>query len=293
VLDIAAHLIFNFTLPVNLSDPTTQLGCFPIFKPDLPAFQQIVAELAALRTNLASGQFGGHNIVTSGLPLGIHPGLADPAAEASVALQMKTFLQAHLTPQRLAGMAVAALPSGASRPWIFLSMLELPNGDFAPLHGPTLDGQQFSQLLNAASVNPRVVPAPHTNNRNPITCVNAALFQNAGPPVGDRHGSSTSDLFSAQPASAVATAQDVLNLVADPSRSHFFNTDCVSCHTETTASKSLNAPVDLSAINPAVLPTGVWVVRNFGWSDEPRAVVTRRTAAETADVVNFINASLH
>jgi len=197
-------------------------------------------------------------------------------------------------------MAIAALPANASRPWIFLSMQgvppgalpQLPNGGLIPVRGPTLDGQQFAEMLNAAGSTPRVVPMPAANNRNPITCVNAANLPNPGPPVAQRSGSTTADLFAAQPSPAPATALDVLNLIADPSRSHFFNTDCVSCHTETTLARTLKAAIDLSAIDPAVLPSGPWVVRNFGWSDEPRAVVTRRAAAETGDVVKFINMNL-
>lgn len=53
---------------------------------------------------------------------------------------------------------------------------------------------------------------------------------------------------------------------------------------------------DISGIDPAALPNGQWDVRNFGWSPGPRgsvqATITRRTAAETAAVVTFINSEL-
>jgi glutamine---fructose-6-phosphate transaminase (isomerizing) len=57
-----------------------------------------------------------------------------------------------------------------------------------------------------------------------------------------------------------------LDLIADPSRSHFFNTDCVSCHTETRRAMELLKVKDILGINSAVLPNGSWNVRNFGWS---------------------------
>jgi hypothetical protein len=53
---------------------------------------------------------------------------------------------------------------------------------------------------------------------------------------------------------------------------------------------------NIPGIDPAALPNGSWGVRNFGWAPAGRgpiqATVTRRTAAETAAVVSFINAEL-
>jgi hypothetical protein len=52
---------------------------------------------------------------------------------------------------------------------------------------------------------------------------------------------------------------------------------------------------DISGIDRAALPNGQWNVRNFGWSPSvkgPQATVTRRTANETAAVVNFINSAV-
>src|SRR5258707_3840606 len=99
-------------------------------------------------------------------------------------------------------MAIAGLPAGAHAPWIFLSMVEvpagldpaLPNGGFVPVHGPTLDGQQFAQMLEPVGTAPRVVPAPNTNNLNPITCKNAAVSA-ASLPIPKPSGVSTTELF--------------------------------------------------------------------------------------------------
>lgn len=298
-LDVAAHLIFDFRAG---ADSPAQAGCFPRPIPDLAAVQTMAAELAELRTKLSAGEFGGVKVMTSGAPLGVHPGLANRATAAAVRQEMKAFLERHLSAQRLASMAITAPPDGARSPWIFLSMLSvpqgtvpaLPNGGFVPVHGPTLDGQQFAQMLLPLGSNPRVAPAPHPNNLNAITCKHAALSATALP-VAERRGSATADLFLDDPP-APDQIKATLDRIADPTRSHFFNTDCVSCHTETTRAMNLLGLTDVDGIDRNVLPNGDWNVRNFGWSppiEGPiRATVSRRTAAETAAVVAFINSQM-
>jgi hypothetical protein len=300
VHDIAGHLIFDFV--AKTTDPPAQAGCFPRPVPDLDAFKGIVADLAALRTKLSDGELGTNKVTTSGVPLGIHPGLADATTANNVRQEMKSFLERHISGQRLDAMAIAGLPAGAHAPWIFLSMLEvpagvvqaLPNGGFVPVHGPTLDGQQFAELLEPAGKNPRVVPTPQTNNLNPITCKNAAVSP-VSLPIAQRTGVSTSDLFVIPPPAADKTKQ-ILDVIADPTKSHFFNTDCISCHTETRRTMELLNIKDIPGIDSGALPNGSWDVRNFGWSPAAKgsvqATVTRRTAAETTAVVTFINSEL-
>jgi len=293
VHDIAGHLIFNFMLP-KVNDPA-QTDCLQRPMPDLDAFNAIVADLAAIRTKLSDGQLGTNKVTTSGVPLGVHPGLADATTAINLRLEIKSFLERHISGQRLDAMAIAGLPAGSHAPWIFLSMLSaLPNGGFVPVPGPTLDGQQFAQMLQPDTKVPRVVPEPHTNNLNPITCKNAAASVTSLP-VAKRSGAATADVF-VTPLPPVDKAKGVLDLIADPAKSHFFNTDCVSCHTETQRGMELLNIKDIPGIDPAALPNGPWDVRNFGWSPAPKgaiqATVTRRTAAETAAVVSFINSEL-
>jgi hypothetical protein len=294
--DIAAHLIFDFTLLPQLSP-----GCLPRQIPDLTTFNAIVADLATLRTKLANGQLGANKVITAGVPLGVHPGLVDPATAVDMRNEIITFLERHISGQHLNAMAVAGLPAGAPEPWIFLSMLNvppgftpaLPNGGFVPVNGPTLDGKQFAQMLQAAGAVPRVVPTPHTNNLNPITCSNAAV-SGTGLPIAQRKGVATADLFITPPPPGDKT-KEILDVIADPAKSHFFNTDCVSCHTETLRAKALLNVSEIPGIDPAALPSNSWDVRNFGWSpaERPvRAIVTRRAAAETAAVVAFVNSEL-
>jgi hypothetical protein len=298
--DIAVHLIFDFTL-AKPSGPA-QPGCAPRPLPDVQAFNAIVTDLVAPRTKLSSGQLGAHKVTTSGVPLGVHPGLADPTTEGNLRQEIQSFLEKHISPQRLDAMAITGLPAGAPAPWIFLSFVKvppgldpsLPNGGFDPVQSPTLDGQQFALMLEPAGQIPRVVPEPHTNNLNPITCKNAAV-PTAIPPVAERSGVATAELFVNPPPPPDRTKQ-VLDVIADPSKSHFFNTDCASWHTETRRAMELLNVKDIPGIDPAALPNGSWDVRNFGWSPAPKgsvqATVTRRTAAETATVVTFINSEL-
>ena len=300
VEDIAGHLIFNFTL-AKLDDPA-QTGCLQRPQPDLDTFREIVADVAALRTKLSDGQLGAHKVTTAGVPLGVHPGLADPTTASNVRQAMKSLIEKYISAQRLQAMAIAGLPAGAAKPWIFLSIQEvpagvdpaLPNGGFDPVHGPTLDGKQFAQLLQGAGTTPRVVPVPSTNNLNPITCKNAALSPTSLP-IEQRNGVATFTLFPTPPPSADQSKQ-ILDTIADPTKSFFFNTDCVSCHTETRLTMDLLNVTAIPGIDTAALPGGKWDVRNFGWGNAGKPTlqptVTRRTANETAAVVTFINSQL-
>ena len=293
ILDVAGHLIFDFIiLP---PDPPASTDCFPRFQADMNAFGAVVADVVALRTKLNNGQIGGRAISTVGVPLGIHPGLSDSGTANSVRNEMLSFLERHISAQRLGSMAIAGLPANAPAPWIFLSILGDRAGHFGPAHGPTLDGaQQFAQMLNPVGTNPRVVPEPHTNNLNPITCKNAAVSA-ASLPISARSGVATFSLFATPPPSPDQSKQ-ILDTIADPTKSFFFNTDCISCHTETRRAMDLLKLTEIQGINTAALPNGQWDVRNFGWGDAGKAgmqaTVTRRTANETAAVVTFINSEL-
>lgn len=285
--DIAVHLIFDFRT-TTLSGPA-QTGCLPEPNPDLAAFSAIVGDLVDMRTRLASGQLG-NKVVTAGRPLGVHPALADATTELNFRNEIVAFLERHISGDRLNAMAIAGVPAGAPAPWIFLSMAKAPSGSFVPVPSPTLDGGQFAQMLLPLGTVQRVVPVPHTNNLNPITCLNAAAP--AGLPIVKRTGVATADLFTSPPPSS-DKAKQTLDIIADPSKSHFFNTDCASCHTETRRAMELMQGATFPGIDPAALPHGLWDVRNFGWSpDDNQATVTRRTATETAAVVSFVNTQL-
>ncbi|MGA2419770.1 MAG: hypothetical protein ABSG69_06765 [Candidatus Acidiferrum sp.] len=298
VHDIAGHLIFNF-IQEQLDAPA-QSGCLPRPQPDLDTFRKVIADLATLRDKLRDGQLGVNRINTAGVPLGVHPGLTDPATAEKFRQEIISFLEKYVSARRLGSMAIAGLPAGKLEPWIFLAMTfvppgaapALPDGGFVPVHGPTLDGHQFAQLLEPANKNPRVRPPPQTNNLNPITCQNAALSP-ASLPAAKRNGVATAAIFDDNPATPPEKITSILDVVADPDKSHFFNTDCISCHTETRRAIELLKQKDFPDIDPAALPNSTWDVRNFGWSPNllgpAHATVTRRTAAETTAVLTYIN----
>jgi len=191
------------------------------------------------------------------------------------------------------------LPTPSIAPWIFVAMAHvprgfpaLPAGGFIPVPSPALDGLQFAQMLQPGGPGGfQVIPQPKTNNGNPITCRSNAVP--GGLPVAERAGIATADLFTT-PAPSEAQARLVIERIADPATTHFFNTDCVSCHTDTRRAMQLLHVSDVPGVDKGVLPTGDYNVRNFGWSEESasKSTATRRVAAETAAVVAFINAEV-
>jgi hypothetical protein len=280
--DITAHLVFDFV--VNQAPPA---NC-PLFgAPDIASFKAVVLDAANLRDQLASGAFAGTKISTVGAPLGVHPGLANSQTAPLVKAAMAALLERHISADRLQTMALMGTPANQVQPWIFLSILRAGQ-TYVPVHGPTLDGTQFAMMFTGSGAS----PAPHTNNLAPISCASAAFPP--VPPIASRQGSSTSDVVPG--VSSLATASQTFDLIADPTRSHFFNTDCVSCHTETQRAMAMNIPLNAPGLSPDVIPSTEYVVRNFGWSpavDGPvHPVATRRTANETAAVVAWINANL-
>ncbi|MEM8950394.1 MAG: hypothetical protein AAGA21_11265 [Pseudomonadota bacterium] len=302
VHDVAAHLIYNYiTNAERVAEcPARRLT------PDLEHFGRIVDDVAAIKVKLAAGDVGDAAIDTNGL-LGIHPA-ADPtkasaATRAAFRDELKGFLETHLDPSKLGAMAIMGLPKDFPEPWIFLAMAPNPAGEgFAPLPSPAIaqDKPRFAQMLDvragfgAESVSPKV----RANNLKPITCKfevdpnNQLGLKSPENP----NGVSTADLF---PDGSAEDMREVVSVIADPEKAHFFNTDCVSCHTETRRemdilrTDQIDAPVD-----PDVLPTELWNVRNFGWFPSfldrgvLKATATRRTATESEEVVEAVNAML-
>lgn len=288
VHDTAGHLIFSFGLQ---PDPPLD-GCapFPRFKPDDEAFKAVIRGVATLRDQLAVGEFGNVKVSTAG-DLNVHPGLVGPSAKP-FRDALKSLLEKHLARGQLNTMAVMAI--APPEPWIFVSMLRVPGAGLITVPGPTLDGTHVAQMF-AILDGKHVVPQPVTNNLNPITCRHAAL-QNPPLPVADRKGVSTSEFMDGNvPESRVL---EIVNVIADPKTSHFFNTDCISCHTETAQPIDRIKTFAVPGINKAVLPKETWNVRNFGWfpsflkGGPAVPTITRRAAAETADVVAFTNSQL-
>jgi len=328
VHDIAVHLVFEFNS--GIYKLPAQRGCRPQPQPDLALSNKLMRELVELRAKLGED-------VTYGKPLGVHPGLNNSTTARTVRQAMKRLLERHLSDQHLGFMTIAAIqgdPPGqedVTKRWIFMGTAnvavhpEVPNPNsrrsgFVALPAAALDGQQYAQMFseNNALQN-RVVPTPYANNGFDgstipfaITCHNASN-RVAGPPIDRRIGSATSDILNKRRLIALPPPNEddpqneavrkLLDTVANPDRSHVFNTDCVSCHTETTIFQDrFNDPIP--GIDPSALPgDNRYNMRAFGWAPQRfendgqiteivRPTVTRRTAHETAKVVDFVNRML-
>lgn len=305
VHDVAAHIIYSYIADAEKIDDCALRR----FEPDQARFRQIVDDAVEIKSKLAAGEIGGEAIMTDG-PLGIHPA-ADPDRASMVTRTafrdaLQAFLETHLDPSKINAMAIMGLPGGRDpEPWIFLAMARGQTGQVSPIPSPAIPQEgkiRFAQMLDArprAPGNPTVSPAVRANNLTPITCafeVPVDPRQPGGPkPPANPIGVSTAELF---PDGDAARMREIVDVIADPTKAHFFNTDCVSCHTETRREMDILGTNEVDApVDPAVLPTELWNVRNFGWfppfpSGTPLATVTRRTATESEEVVEAINDDL-
>src|SRR5262249_44525050 len=118
----------------------------------------------------------------------------------------------------------------------------------------------------------------------------APLFKNSAPVEGTRKRSNVS-------AAEVAAVSKILDLIADPTRSHFFNTDCASCHTDTRRGMvKIGSP--FKGIDVVALPQSNYNVRNLGWFSSTAVrgpavpTATRRVRTETEEGLRCINATL-
>lgn len=125
--DIAGHLIFDFTLDTP-SDPALP-GCSPQprLRPDVDTFKGIVADLAALRTKLAEGQLGANKVTTAGVPLGVHPGLADATTATNVRQGAQNLSRKAYFRSAFECNGHRGTPCGRARPLDILVDGELPS----------------------------------------------------------------------------------------------------------------------------------------------------------------------
>jgi hypothetical protein len=280
VHDRAAHLIFSFVKP-ELAPPQEKCSIarmVPRLDADLDSFRPLIADFVALRDDLKAGAFG-EAVDTSG-SLKVHPGLSG-STQKLMRDRLKKILQKHLKASQLTALAVMGLPMEDPEPWIFVAMQRDKSKDtIASFPSPALDGRAKAQLLRFFG-SEHVVPMPRTDNQSPIT----TCFRMPD----TRVGVATAELLSDTTTSDRLT--EVTGTIADPVKSHFFNTDCVSCHTETRLVREVTG-TEIPGVDEAVLPKTTWNVRNFGWGSEfgrIKATITRRTATETEEVVMAIN----
>lgn len=282
--DLTAHLVFSYLQGVD--KPVVPNGP-PKAIPDESKFREIVNDLKTLKADLKLA-----GIETNG-NLSIHPGLK--AKQTNFESSLKQFLQKHLAEQQLGGVAFMGL-DGTQEPWIFFAMSRQPDGTFVQQAFPTLGGQN-AQMITGTSFGQRIIPTPTPTNIDRDQGVSTAML--LGPATTARLGNSVVQ------GSPTPQVQDIPDILANPQKSHFFNTDCVSCHTESVfrsrLTKSSNGafsyklPVNISSVDPSLLPKSRWNVRSFGWfppaSPTRKAIptISMRTANEAAESVEYIN----
>jgi len=159
---------------------------------------------------------------------------------------------------------------------------------------PTLSGNSTQMLILAGGI--PVNPEPKTTNVDSVRGVSTSL-------LFSRNVKEKLELpiFADLPS---VKFRDIPDIIANPKRSHFFNSDCVSCHTESTRRSELGLqgivsdfqyvrPQGVSPVDETLLPKDRWNVRNFGWFPSGVTIgqptVTQRTANEAAESADYIN----
>ena len=279
VHDVAVHLVYSWVDDENNRD-------------DLK-FRSILSDLDELKN--ISEDIGAP---TAGLPLGVHPALLTNNAEFN--LSLKKFLEKHLSADQLDSIALMGIQGGIE-PWIFLALTRLDDNSFGtiPLSIPSAKPQMIDFRTGG-----RVVPKPIVDNRPLGGVATAVLFQQ---PFVDPSSFAVVgvDSTGGELLDESLRNRDIPDLIANPLHVHFFNTDCVSCHTETRRRLRLDLEPGGFAFKPDGLPPAIaseqlpkddWNVRNFGWftphsfigGGPTVATVTQRSANESQAVVEFI-----
>jgi hypothetical protein len=276
VHDLTAHLVFSYVKGVDPSPP---------FVPDKEKFGDIVKDLQSLKA--AATSVG----VTTAGSLGVHPALK--AGVPGFADQVKTFLAKHVSPSRL--MAVSFMGLDPPEPWIFFALSRNSDGTMREAPQKVLGGKHAQMLTFRGGTHVMPVPSP-TNVTAGNGVSTGVLFRND-------HAAKLEDPVLSGLARPLH--REIPDLVANPQRAQFFNTDCLSCHTESSRRKELKLPpsderfrfappAGISGGDEALLPQSQWNVRNFGWfqqrpTDPIAPTVTVRTANEAAESAEFIN----
>ena len=266
VHDLAAHLVFGyFTGPAP-------------FKADQAKLAEVLKDLGDLKAASPAPTAG---------PLGVHPGLK--AGNAAFAAKVKAFIAKWTAPSKGPLAAISFMGIDTPEPWIFFALKPAAGGRFVPAAQPTLGGShaQMISFRGAIEIAPRST-GMNTGSAGKIVST-ASLFDDVL--AGNLDEAAAAGL--PQP-----LRKDIPNYVANPRFAHVFNTDCVSCHTETTRRELLSLsdhagtfryarPDGISGVDPAVVPRDDWNVRNFGWFRQD-ATITLRAANEIAESVAAI-----
>ncbi len=261
VHDMAAHVVFSYAT-----------GTGP-FAADRAKFQALVDDLAALKADSPAPTTG---------PLGVHPGLA--TKNAAFLGRVKAFVAKWTAPSRGRLFAMSFMGIDPPEPWIFFALVGKPDGTFVPAPQRPLGGSHAQMISFRGGVEIAPVSVGMNTGQAGKTISTAVLFN------------SDTKTRLEEPAAAGLPRplrREVADYIANPTFTHVFNTDCVSCHTESTRRRALSLPdgdgtfryvrpAGVSGVDPTVLSVGPWNVRNFGWFNG-RPAVSQRAANEAAE----------
>lgn len=287
VHDFAAHVVFTFIT----NPPTSPVPSIP----DEKAFGGIVDDLRAIKAKLAAA-----GVDTTGQKLSVHPGFEGnvPGFQEDVAALLKK----HLKKSRLG--VVSFMGIRTPEPWIFFSMGRGLDGRMAtkPVKGNFGSSQKpMAQMFFVRIRDNMISPEPVAVPNDPATLSTAPLFKSN---VEQKLGLQA--LPGASGENKKIKFRDIPDRIANPDLHHNFNTDCMSCHSESTRRRDLSLPASkfafkqpegISGLDENMLPAAEslsWNVRNFGWfpdffQGKTVATITQRSANEAMASADFIN----
>jgi hypothetical protein len=227
---------------------------------------------------------------TDGIKLGEHPGFKVDGFRK----KLGEFLKKQLKEEEFAVVSFMGLENPKAEPWIFFrvkrkgdTMEKTTIGSF-PRDGATA-------MMLAVRKTPMVQPEP------PSGVVTAPLLED------DVDVNAPMPHPPAQFKDTNLKLKDIPDFVANPKLANTFNTDCVSCHTETTRRLTLDlagkaAPFlafkleddKISGVSDTVSPGKVfgtsWNVRVFGWGPgKGKPTIVQRAANEAMESADFFN----
>lgn len=258
VYDYAVHLPFSYIL--NKKAP-------PPYIPDTVAFKEIINDIIILKKYLES---------TSKVPseevLQVNKGLANKVP--GYAKKIEAFLSKHIPKGKLKFISFMGL-APRPNPWIFFSM---PTGD---------KFQVLNTLLNPKKMAGKPI-RENTNWKDGTSVSTAILYtMKAMDPLLDSLAISKKQ---------TPLNKDIPNIIANPDFCNVLNTDCISCHSESTRRSILKLEANKNhkyskkvLVKKELLPTEKENVRNFGWfGKHTKPVISMRTANETANALKYI-----
>ena len=278
VHDFAAHLAFDFTKSRVSQSPTGQV--IPAV-PDTDAFRTIVAELVALKQALHEKG------ISTEVAMGVHPGFSD--SNVGLTERIRKLLVNHLRPERLNNVAFMGVRR--PEPWVLMILQRTPQG-FEVVPQRVSAGSPASMFKVPKSV----VPPPSPQTFGAFGVSTASLLR--GTTQLDENA--TTDIVPG--IGRAPKIGEIPDIVANPRLASVLNTDCVSCHTESSLRRTMQLPASpefafvppqgFAGIRSEVVADGIWNVRNYGWGvDGGRTMPTiaMRTANEAAESAEFIN----